>query len=197
MFTRNTLVVSLFAGLLAITAEAAAASWTLNNDLSRLSFVSIKATDIGEVHKFTQLRGSIADGKVSVSINLASVDTLIPIRDERMQQVLFETEIFPSAEISAAINPATLNELAAGSVATMAVEANLALKGQTVPLTAQLLAVRAGENKVVIASLQPVLLTAAAAGLTDGVEKLREIAGLPNISQAVPVSFVLTFEQTD
>ena len=197
MFTRNTLVVSLFAGLLAITAEAAAASWTLNNDLSRLSFVSIKATDIGEVHKFTQLRGSIADGKVSVSINLASVDTLIPIRDERMQQVLFETEIFPSAEISAAINPATLNELAAGSVATMAVEANLALKGQTVPLTAQLLAVRAGENKVVIASLQPVLLTAAAAGLTDGVEKLREIAGLPNISQAVPVSFVLTFEQAD
>ena len=197
MFTRNTLVVSLFAGLLAITAEATAASWTLNNDLSRLSFVSIKATDIGEVHKFTQLRGSIADGKVSVSINLASVDTLIPIRDERMQQVLFETEIFPSAEISAAINPATLNELAAGSVATMAVEANLALKGQTVPLTAQLLAVRAGENKVVIASLQPVLLTAAAAGLTDGVEKLREIAGLPNISQAVPVSFVLTFEQTD
>lgn len=196
MFIRNTLIASLIATMLSVSGEAAAA-WTLNNDLSRLSFVSIKATDIGEVHKFTQLSGGITDGKVSVSINLASVDTLIPIRDERMQKVLFETEIFPSAEISAAINQKTLEELAAGSVATLAVEANLALKGQTVPLTAQLLAVRAAENKVVIASLQPVLLTAAATGLSDGVEKLREIAGLPNISQAVPVSFVLTFEQTE
>jgi hypothetical protein len=34
---------------------------------------------------------------------------------------------------------------------------------------------------------------AAKFGLSDGVEKLREIAGLDSISHAVPVSFVMTF----
>jgi hypothetical protein len=32
-------------------------------------------------------------------------------------------------------------------------------------------------------------------GLVAGIESLREIAGLPSISKAVPVSFVLTFDE--
>ncbi len=195
MFSKKTLTYGLTATLLSILSPGALADWSLNNDLSRLSFVSIKATDIGEVHKFTQLGGNIADGKVTVSVNLVSVDTLIPIRDERMQEILFETEIFPTATITAPLDFAALDNLARGQVQTLAVEANLSLKSQTLPLTAELLAVRADEDTLVISSLQPVLITAAAAGLSDGVEKLREIAGLPNISQAVPVSFVFTFEQ--
>jgi hypothetical protein len=30
--------------------------------------------------------------------------------------------------------------------------------------------------------------------LSEGVEKLRELAGLPSISQSVPVSLVMTFD---
>ena len=195
MFSKKILTYGLTATLLSILSPGVFAAWSLNNDLSRLSFVSIKATDIGEVHKFTQLGGNIVDGKVSVSINLVSVDTLIPIRDERMQNLLFETDIFPTATITAPLDPAAFDNLPSGGVQTLAVEANLSLKGQTIPLTAELMAVRADNGTLVISSLQPVLITAAAAGLSDGVEKLREIAGLPNISQAVPVSFVFTFEQ--
>jgi hypothetical protein len=40
-----------------------------------------------------------------------------------------------------------------------------------------------------------VIVNAANLGLADGLEKLREIAGLPSISKAVPVSFVLVFEK--
>ena len=37
------------------------------------------------------------------------------------------------------------------------------------------------------------IINADAVSLADGVEQLREIAGLPSISKAVPVSFVLQF----
>jgi len=37
------------------------------------------------------------------------------------------------------------------------------------------------------------VIDAAKFGMSDGVEKLRAVAGLAAISNAVPVSFVLTF----
>ncbi|MGA1006933.1 MAG: hypothetical protein ACO3TP_11490, partial [Ilumatobacteraceae bacterium] len=45
---------------------SAHSGWDLNNSLSRLSFVSIKATDIGEVHSFTQLAGKLTDDEDDV-----------------------------------------------------------------------------------------------------------------------------------
>lgn len=173
------------------------ADWTLNNDLSRLSFISIKATDIGEVHKFTQLSGKIGvDGSAAVIINLASADTLIPARDERMREFLFETEIFPSAEITVALDGESLNILRIGEVQIMAIEANLEIKDKQIPITAEVLVSKVGHDTLVVTALQPIMMTAAALGLSDGVEKLRELAGLPSISQAVPVNFVFTFQKT-
>jgi len=175
-------------------APAALAEWSLDNDLSRLSFISIKATDVGEVHSFKHLTGAIADdGTVSVHINLASVETLIPVRNERMLEVLFDTATFPTATINASLDPESLQAFTAGQVQTMTLEATLTVKTKAVPITLQVMAAKLSEETLLVTSLQPVLITAAAAGLSEGVEKLREIAGLPNISQAVPVSFVLTF----
>jgi len=179
---------------IALTTPSAWADWRLDNDHSRLSFVSIKATDVGEVHTFTQLAGGIEDdGTVSVGIDLASVETLIPIRNERMREVLFEAADFPTAQIRASLEPQSINALGPGQVSEMALEATLTLKDKTVPVTLQIMAARLSADALVVTSLQPVLVTAGTVGLSDGVEKLREIAGLPNISQAVPVSFVLTF----
>jgi hypothetical protein len=56
-----------------------------------LSFVSTKAGAVAEVHRFTSLRGGIdARGNVAIAIFLRSIDTLMPIRDERMRELLFE-----------------------------------------------------------------------------------------------------------
>jgi len=74
------------------------AAWTLDNDSSQVSFVSVKAGDAGEVHRFTEISGGLsADGNASVTIQLASVDTLIPLRDERLREMLFQTDMFPTA----------------------------------------------------------------------------------------------------
>ena len=49
------------------------AHWTLNNDFSQLSFVTVKAGSVGEVHKFKSLTGTLTDkGALSVNILLLS-----------------------------------------------------------------------------------------------------------------------------
>ena len=82
------------------------AQWTLDNDRSRLSFISTKAGDIAEVHYFKNLSGTLLEsGDAQVSVKLASVETLIPIRNQRMQTFLFQSDIFPEATLRTNVDP--------------------------------------------------------------------------------------------
>jgi len=175
-------------------AGQATAQWTLNNAGSQLNFISIKAGNIGEIHQFKMLSGTVsAQGQVSVDIHLASVDTLIPIRDERMQKLLFESGIFPTANFSTTINPDTLNSLSVGTSTVTEVVGQLTLKKVTLDITTQVMATRLNNTTLFITSLKPILIDVGAAQLGGGVEQLRVLAGLSSISNVVPITFVLKF----
>lgn len=184
-----------FCFLLASCMEAPTiASWTLDGDNSTLSFISTKAINVAEVHSFGALTGSVGDtGEVEVMIDLASVDTGIEIRDDRMREMLFDTGSYSSANISTSVDMGLLNDLAIGESSAASVGGELSLHGNTVPLTFDVLITRTSESGLLVVSEQPVVISAAQFGLAEGVEALREIAGLPSISVAVPVSFVLSF----
>jgi polyisoprenoid-binding protein YceI len=171
------------------------AEWMLNSDESTVSFVSTKAVNVAEVHKFTTLTGSVdSAGKVNVSIALASVDTGIELRDERMREMLFETDTYVAATLTAQVDMAIVGDMGAGESRPMAVEGELTLHGETMPLTLEVVVAQLAEGNLLVTSLKPVVVNAPLFKLEGGVEKLREIAGLPSISAAVPVSFVLSFE---
>jgi polyisoprenoid-binding protein YceI len=172
------------------------ADWTLNNAQSQLSFVSIKKGDIAEVHRFDQLDGSVdGKGNVKLTIQLASVDTAIPIRDQRMREMLFETSAFPSAVLTATIDASEVNTLDVGDILMSSLKGQLSLHGQSGPVTAELAVARLGPKKLLVSSRKPMVLQVADYELLGGVDKLREVAGLDSISKAVPVSFVLTFDK--
>ncbi len=172
------------------------ASWHLNNDTSQVSFVSVKAGDAGEVHRFTEISGALsADGDASVIIQLASVDTLIPVRDERMRELLFQTELFPTASLSVSIDMDALNAIKPGGSMDVTTNLKLSLRDQQIELPAEMIVARLGDRKLMVSSRKPVIVNAASVDLVDGIEALREVANLPSISKAVPVSFVLTFEE--
>jgi len=117
--------------------SAAQAHWSLINDSSTLSFVTIKADHVGEVHTFDMLSGEIEDdGTLSITIELASVNTLNPIRNERMQAMLFETNMFPRATVSATIDIETLGALEAGSTQSLQVDFELSVHGSETALAA-------------------------------------------------------------
>jgi len=183
--------------LAALFSAPAQAEWTLNGEQSTLSFVSTKAINVAEAHKFAELSGGVdASGQVSIAINLASVDTSIELRDERMREMLFETEQFGSATIGAKVDAAALAGLAAGQSLDVTVEGVLTLHGETRPLMMEIVVARSGDAQLLVMSRKPVIVNAPEFKLGEGVEALREIAGLPSISLAVPVSFVLAFDAT-
>ena len=180
-----------------LLAGSAQAQWSLDNSASTLSFVTVKADHVGEVHTFDQLSGSIDDrGNVEIMVELASVNTLIDIRNERMQSMLFETNLFPRAMITGDVDLASFVEMSPGASITAQVEFELDIHGVSNSYNTELIVTRLA-NGMVASTSKPIIVTAASHGLVDGVEALREIAGLPSISRSVPVTFNVVFDESE
>lgn len=170
--------------------------WTVDGSTSTLSFVTVKNGDVGEAHGFKKLGGSVEpDGTATLTIDLASVDTGVEIRDQRMRDVLFETGIYPEATVTVQLDPASFAKLGIGESITQKLLAKFDLHGMTSDVEADVEVLRAGSDRVEVSTIRPVILDAGSLGLGDGVEKLRNLAGLPTISSAVPVSFSITYKR--
>ena len=180
-------------GLALAATTASADSWTLDGDASKLAFGSIKFNDLGEVHSFKSIDGTVAeDGSVTLGIDLASVETNIDIRNERMVEHVFKKA--PRASISAQIDMAAMEGLAVGESKVMEVEGDLDLLGVEVPLYGDMFVMRLTEDKVMVTTDSMLFLSTADAEIDPGVDKLMELASLPNIVRAVPVTLRLMFD---
>lgn len=163
----------------------------LDNSLSALSFVSIKKGAVGEAHTIKNLSGSIsAEGNINVILDLASVNTKIDIRDERMKKHLFEIALNPKATVTAKVG----DKVSMAGVSIVEGEVSINLHGVTKTVSTSVAVVNTGD-KVVISSTKPIIIKAADFGLEGGVAMLQKLAKLPSIATAVPVSFVLTFSK--
>lgn len=177
-------------------AAAHADAWRLDEAASRLGFVSIKAGDVGEAHSFGELSGRVEeDGTARVEIALASVETGIDIRNERMREILFETGEHPIATVTLNVDLDAYDHLDRGESLTREVEADLTIKGVTNTLYTDLVVTRVGRRRVLVEPAKPVIIDAGAFGLDAGINELRELAGLDSISLAVPATFSFHFER--
>lgn len=169
------------------------AAWVLDNAQSSLHFISTKKEHISEVHQFTQLSGSVSDeGQLSVEITLASVETGIDIRNQRMRENLFMVEHMPTAKLSAKLPEALLN-LQVGESSLATVSAQLTLNGQSKNIDVDVRVSRLSAQTLLADSVKPILIKADDYKLAEGVNVLKELAGLPGISLTVPVNFNLSF----
>ncbi|MFD2165417.1 YceI family protein [Thalassotalea euphylliae] len=180
--------------LSSLLAFPALSAWQLDNNQSTINFVSTKKGDIAEIHKFDNISGAInEDGKVTFTIDLASVNTGIGIRDERMAEFLFETSKFTSATFTTTIDLAFIKGMPKGVQKQVPIEGEISLHGKTQTVKTLVQVVKLTRDRLLVNSTKPLILNAAQFDLTAGVTKLKELAGLPSISNAVPVTFNLTF----
>ena len=176
---------------LALPAQAA---WYLDNESSRLSFISTKAGNLSEVHRFLTLHGKIDDkGAARLRVEMDSVSTGIPIRDERLRGLLFATEEFPDAHIMAQLNLAPITDLAPGAQLELSLPVQVEIRGRKHAYMAELLATRLDDQRFQVVTLAPLVLHAEHFGLEEGVEALAKVARLSNISLSVPVGAVMIF----
>ena len=169
--------------------------WQLDSDATRLGFTSIKAGEIIENHTFSGLYGVVdPDGLVSIAIPLNSVETGIDLRNERMRDMFFQIDDHPEASIEVTIDPAAYENLNVGEQKLTEIEGALSLHGVQADLSAQVAVTRIGPDRIAVASAQPVIVYVDDFNLAPGLEALREIANLPAITPAIPVTFSLVFE---
>jgi len=169
-------------------------AWNLNSSASQLSFDSRKNTTIEETHRFRQLTGSVKEsGDIVVEVDLMSVDTSIPIRDERMRKILFK--MAPSAQVLAKVDMALVTALAPGEKLTLELSGRLSLNGKlsSLPLSVELQRVSDQSLRVSTGGS----LDVAAYGYRPGIEALRQIAGLKAISIRVPYQLKLLFDKSE
>ncbi len=176
--------------------NAAHADWQLVNDKSQLSFVSIKKDSIAEAHHFTNLEGTLSDsGAFSLNIDLTSAETLIPIRNERLTQFVFEAAKFPHAVLTADLKKQLSNIKKPGQHVLKEVDAQLDFHGNKKPLKINVLVSSAENGDLSVSSFTPVIVNSQDFGVTEGVKKLQQLAGLPAVATAVPVTFALTLKK--
>ena len=169
--------------------------WVLNNQASKLNFITTKNASKTEVQTFKRLQGKIAGTKVSMSVDLSSVDTGIEIRDERLRKLFFNTVKFPEATVTIDLKKSDLNHIKQGQRKVLQLDAEVELQGiaQTIPVELQVIALE--KNQLLVFSSQPIIVDLKNFNLLKGVNALREIAKLQSINTAVPVTFSLLFSK--
>lgn len=171
-------------------------AWTLDPAASRLAYVSIKAGEVAENNRFDTLSGSVAaDGTASLSIDLASVNTGVEVRNERMREVFFAVADNPAATVTARLDPKAFAGLAVGQSLTRPITASVTIKGASSDVETEVLVTRTAEDRVLVVPTAPVIISTDMFGLTDELGELRAIAQLPSITPAVPVTFTLVFKR--
>lgn len=175
-----------------IASPALAAEWTLESDASHLAYGTVKIGDIGEVNSFKSLSGHVSkDGKVEIDIDLSSVETNIDIRNERMIEYVFRKA--PSATLTAQIDMAAVSGLEVGASSVMEVDAAVSFVGTDIEFYTDMFVLRVAEDVVMVSTNDMVFVSAEDAGVSDGVDKLMELAQLPEITRTVPVTARLMF----
>lgn len=181
---------SIMAAALVLTSAGSWADWQLDASQSTLTLLSDKNAGVVEQHAFEVFDVTVSDaGEIRVEIELASVETRIGIRNERMRDMLFQVGEFPKAILSGSLGELDLTSV--GAAPQMAsIPLTVTLHGSTQTLVADVWISRA-DGALYVSTLNPILVRATDFGLAEGIEALRAVAGLKTIGQTVPVTFNL------
>ena len=160
-----------FVFMLGVFLTSNALALELDKSASSIHFISMKKNTVGEIHKFDKFSFELEDNdQFKLKIELVTVNTGIPVRDQRLRDVLFETVRFPQAIVSGKISKAQYNQLATGQSKTIKLDTHLYLHGikQALPLVIEVLK-QSDQSYRIIG--KPFLLNAKLFGLSNGVAK--------------------------
>ena len=178
--------------LAAALSFSAAADWSVNSAQSSLNFVSVKNDVVAETHSFKDLTGSLTEtGEFSVTIPALTVDTAIPIRNERILEHVLAAKQYATITAKGKVDSKVLAGLKTGDSVVVDQALDLTLLTQTQSLSAKVKVTKASDSQLIVTTVAPIMLDVNKFQLNAGVEKLRELAGLKAISPLVPTTFSL------
>ena len=181
---------------LSLASAGHAQDWTLDSEASKLSFGSVKSDRVGEVHSFEQIEGRVSSsGDVKLDIDLASVNTFIEIRDERMIEHLFGGGT--TATLTAKIDMSKLSALEVGETKTLFLDGSFSFLDRDVAIDTEVFVARLTESRVLVTTSDMIFLGTEDLGIDDGIVTLIDIMSLSGITRTAPVTFRLVFHADD
>lgn len=174
-------------------ATEAVRGWTVDPAMSSVAFGSIKNDYAGETHRFSDVTGTVDQkGNLAITVGLASLETMIDIRNERMAEFVFQNA--PSAQITAELDMAALAALPVGDATTLETYGTLNLLGTDTELDATFFVMRLSADKVLVTSDGMIMLATEDTAFDAGIDKLQELASLDGIMRVSPVTLRLVFD---
>ena len=174
------------------------AGWVIDPARSYVGLASVKNDLIAENHSFTDVTGTIEDsGNAKIVIALASVETLIPIRNERMQAILFEVAQYSHLTVTSNLNLDNFTSLGLGESETDTIDLGVNLHGTDLSKNVLIKVTRSSDTSYEVTSLGTIVIHASQFALSDGLESLRKVAGLQSIDLMVPVTFDLRLVESE
>ena len=171
---------------------SAAADWSVNSAQSSLNFVSVKNDVVAETHSFKDLTGTLTEaGEFAVAIPAMSIDTIIPIRNERILEHVLAAKQYATINAKGKVDSKVLTGLKTGDSVVVDQALDLTLLTKTQSLMAKVKVTKVSDSQLVVTTVAPIMLDVNKFELNAGVEKLRELAGLKSISPMVPTTFSL------
>lgn len=174
---------------------ANAATWQLDNEQSSLHFVSVKNELVAETHAFQALNGSWDEKSVSVSIPVSSMQTNIPIRNDRIWQYVLQADQFANIQIKAPLTSESIASLTAGNSLVQDLPLTATIAGQSAVVTAKVRITMLNGSTLQAVTEAPLMLDTNQFKLAAGIAKLQELAGLKRIDPMVPVTFNVRFSK--
>ncbi len=193
MKTKNLHLIAVTALMLALTAckqQPEAKNWRVIPSESTIYLVTTKKLHVAEVMRLTDLSGHYDGQHFKLEIRLDSIDSGIPVRDERMQKHLFETDQHPQAVLEAELPATTLQTGKHKVVFT------LMMHGKEQEYPAEIWVSELPRDKRLVSVIRPVLVRAEDFDLDKGVKVLASLAKLLNISHTVPVTAEIVLQAT-
>ena len=179
---------------MALFAQTCSAGWLLDQNESRVNFITTKNVNFTELNYIRNLAGDIGDdGHATLTMDLRSVETHAPDRNERLQTGFFEVSKFPASKVTLTLDGKKLLALPVGGRLETDATATVSLHGVEKKLEARLVVTKLKDDGLQVVSLLPVIVAVEDFGLAAGLEVMRSMVELKNIGNKVPVTFNLIF----
>jgi len=170
-------------------------TWNSIQEQSRIAFGSIKSNSTGEVHHFNNVTGVVKEkGDMVITIDLASLNTNIDIRNERITKHVFQ-DGKATAVITGQLDMDEVNGLKPGETKIVEVEVNLAFAGVENDIEANMLVARLSENRVLVTTEDFIMVSTEDLEIDAGIDQLMNLAKLPGITRVTPIAVRMVFEK--
>lgn len=188
-------------GALLTTTLPIQAAWQIQDEGSHVNFVTEKIFTNDKSVKETQLIkgvvGTVDNQKqAEIKIDFSTIDTKIPIRNQRIKEWVLDTTQFRYGTVKADLSAIDDQKINVGESSQMTVKGDFTIRDKTLPVTLYIKLTKESATEYSVSSYEPTVINTSEFDSNGGVQKMTQVMGLKSINNVIPVSWQLKLTES-